>query len=266
MKPLSKVALAAGALTLSAFASADPVNNWNVHSAGVWTSYAPNPGVTLSNAGKTLTWGNSTGFGRSSLVITNAADSNIPTWWGGGTPPAGYIAPGVSLTHNNRPITGTSLTDATLTVTMTLTPTNPAGPAQNLPTISYDIRFVETPNNPGPGGCAAASPPGNPCNDIFVQVSGFLNDTFDYDGYTYFVNAFPTSGGTLNVLSNAACAAAGLGAGCMGFTTPERQSTSLPFGITISSQPLQVPEPGSLALVGLALAGLGYAGRRRRSA
>lgn len=259
---LSKILLAAGALALSAFASAAPVNNWDVSTSGTWTSYAPNSGVTLSNAGHTLSWGESTGQGQSSLVITNAATSNIPTWWGGGTPPAGYIAPGITLTHNNKPITGTSLTSATLSVAMTLTPTNPIGGGIPLPTINYLIKFVETPNE---APCAAPSPANNPCNDIFVQVAGFLNDTFTHDGYTYYVNAFPTSGGTLSTLPNSACAAAGVANNCIGFTTVEGGSTSLPFGITISSSPLQVPEPGSLALVGLALAGLGFVGRRRRS-
>ena len=265
MKHLSKILLATGALALSAFANAAPVINWDVTTTGVWSSYAPNPGVTLSNFGKTLSWGNSTGFGQSSLVITNPvpATPNIPTWYGGGTPPAGYIAPSVTLTHNNNPITGTSLTNATLTVSMTLKPTNPMGPNMPLPTIDYLIRFVETPNQTP---CQAPSPAGTPCNDIFVQVAGLLNESFVYDGQTYFVNAFPTSGGSLNVLPPSACAAAGQPAGCIGFTTVERQSTALPFGVTISSERLQVPEPGSLALIGLALAGAGFVSRRRRNA
>lgn len=270
MKHLSKILLATGALALSAFAHADPVINWDVTTTGVWSSFTPGPvpgpdPVTLSNAGKTLSWGTGN-FGPSSLVITNPvpATPNIPTWFGGGTPTAGFIAPSVTLTHNNNPITGASLTSATLRVSMTLKPTNPVGPNMPLPTIDYLIRFVETPNQAGT--CDAPSPPGNPCNDIFVQVAGLLNETFNYDGRDYFVNAFPTSGGTLNVLPADACAAAGQPAGCIGFTTPERQSTSLPFGVTISSERLQVPEPGSLALIGLALAGAGFISRRRRNA
>ncbi len=270
MKHLSKVLLATGALALSTFAHAGPVFNWDVTTTGIWSSFAPDPGVTRSGDLKTLSWGTGTAqgnFQQSSLVITNPvpASPNIPTWWGGGTPSAGYIAPSVKLTHHNNPITGTSLTDATLQVSMTLTPTNPAGGSdKDLGTIDYLIRFVETPNQAGT--CDAPSPANNPCNDIFVQVAGLLNQSFTYDGYTYFVNAFPTSGGTLSVLPPAACVAAGQLAGCIGFTTSEGASTELSFGVTISSERLQVPEPGSLALIGLALAGAGLISRRRRSA
>ena len=264
MKHLGKVLIAAGALALSAMSHAVPVTQWDVTTTGIWSSFAPG-GVTLSNAGKTLSWGTSTGSGQSSLVISNPvpAVQNIPTWFGGGTPTAGYIAQSVTLTHNNNPIQGTSLTDATLRVSVTLQPTNPAAGSFPLPNIDYDIKFVETPNQ---APCAAPSPANNPCNDIFVQVAGLLNESFVYDGQTYFVNAFPTNGAVLNVLPASACAAAGQGAGCIGFTTQEGQSTQLPFGLTISTNPLQVPEPGSLALIGLALAGAGLISRRRRGA
>ncbi len=174
MKHLTKTLLAAGALAFSALTHAVPVTNWDVTTSGLFSSFAPNPGVTLSatrsGPATQLSWGTSTGFGQSSLTITNPATTNIPTYFGGGTPPAVNIAPSVTLTHNNRPITGTSLTDATLRVSVTLKPTNPSNPAFALPTLDYLIRFVETPNQTP---CAAASPPGNPCNDIFVQLSWF---------------------------------------------------------------------------------------------
>lgn len=262
MKHLIKTLLAAGALAISALSHAAPVINWDVTASGAWTAFAPNPGVSNPDP-LTLRWGTSTGSGRSSLVITNPSTTNIPTWYGGGIPPAGYIAPSVALTHTNNPITGSSLTSATLSVGMTLKPTDPVGPNLPLPTIDYHIAFTETPNSTP---CAASSPPGNPCNDIFVLIDGFLNDSFDYDGQTYFVNAFPTSGGNLSTLSNSACAAAGRPNGCFGFTTPEGQATNLAFGLTISSERLAVPEPGSLALIGLALAGLGFVSRRRSAA
>ena len=256
MKNLTKTLLVAGALAVSALSHAASVLNWNVAVDGSWSAVAP-AGVT--QVGDQLSWGTSTGFGQSTLTITDPAVTNIPTWFGGGVPPAGYIAPSVTLTHANRPITGTSLTNATLNVALTLTPTNPAASSLPTDTINYAIKFVETTNG---GTCAIPSSP-TPCNDIFVQLGGFLNDSFVYEGQTYFVNAFPTSGGVLNTLPPTACTAAGLAAGCFGFSTPENASTDLSFGLTISSERLEVPEPGSLALIGLALAGLAFVNRRR---
>ena len=263
MKHFTKILLAAGALAVSALSHAAPVINWDVTASGTWTGFTSSTGtgagVSQPNS-STLQWGTSTGSGQSSLVITNPAKTNIPTWYGGGTPTAGFIAPSIALTHSNNPITGRTLTSAVLTAAVTLKPTNPMGPNLPLPNINYAIKFTETPNETP---CAATSPAGNPCNDIFVLVDGFLNESFEYDGQWYFVNAFPTSGGNLATLSNSACAAAGAPNGCFGFTTVEGQTTRLAFGLTISSERLQVPEPGSLALIGLALAGLGFVSRRR---
>lgn len=257
MKNLTKTLLLAGALAVSALSHATPVTTWNVAVDGSWSAFGP-AGVTQS--GDTLSWGTSTGSGQSSLTITDPGTTPINTWYGGGTPPAGYIAPSIKLTHVNNPITGTSLTSATLSVAVTLTPTVPVGVAKVLPVIDYKIAFTETPNQTP---CAATSPSGNPCNDIFVLIDGFLNESFVYDGQTYFVNAFPTSGGNLSTLSHNACAAAGRPDGCFGFTTEEGKATNLAFGLTISSERLAVPEPGSLALIGLALAGLAFVNRRR---
>jgi hypothetical protein len=239
------------------------VTDWNYSLSGVWNSFAP-AGVSNPNS-KTLIWGTSTGSGQSSLVITDPAAGAIQTQITGTSPVPGTTAAGVTLTHNNNPITGTTLTNAELRVTLNLSaalPANTPGIPGILPALNYDILFSETPNSTP---CAVVTSP-IPCNDIFVQQTGFLNQVLPFDGNTYFINIFPTSGGVLGVLSNAACAAAGAANGCLGFTTIEGQSNTLAFGFTISTQRLtqQIPEPSILALLGIALAAGWFASRRRK--
>ncbi|WP_157659095.1 THxN family PEP-CTERM protein [Thauera butanivorans] len=260
-------ALLVGLASAATVQAAPVVTDWTYTLTAVWSDYQPS-GVNISGDQKTLSWGSGSS-GPSSLVITDpAADGTVITQISGDSPQPGSTAAGVTLTHNNRPITGTSLTSAVLTATLNLAAAAPADAALGgpgaLPPLAYQILFTETPNTAGT--CAAASPPGNPCNDIFVQQGGFLNQTLTYDDNEYFINIFPIAGGVLQTLSNAACAAAGAGNGCLGFTTIEGESNQLAFGFTISTERFiqQVPEPGVLALLGLGLAAGALAGRRRR--
>lgn len=267
---LKKLSVLLVGLASAATVQAAPVvTDWTYTLTGVWQAFAPNAGITLSGDQKTLSWGTPAfGGDQSSLVITDPAAGAVSTQITGDSPQPGSTAPGVTLTHNNNPIFAPSLDSAVLRATLNLTAANPAeavigGPGV-LPPLVYDILFTETPNVGGT--CVIGTSP-TPCNDIFVQATGFLNQLLSYNGNDYFINIFPTSGGVLSTLSNAACAAAGAANGCIGFSTPEGQSTALAFGFTISTEQFsqQVPEPGILALLGIGLAAGAFSARRRRA-
>ena len=270
MKHLIKrvvVAIGIAASALASHAAPTIVTQWEYDLGSIFTAAAPGSIAGVNT--NTLSWGTGVS-GPSSLVIgNNVTNGVVNTFIGGaGMIPPAFWAPGNSITHNNNPINGQSLTSATLTATLNLSallPVSTPNQPGNLPPLNLNIGFVETPNS---GTCVVTTSP-TPCNDIFVLVGGLLNQVISYnvDGsgpVDYFLNVFPSTGGVLSQLSPAECSAAGQAAGCIGFTTPESQSTTLGFSFTISTQPFLIPEPGSLALVALGMFGVAALTRRRK--
>ncbi len=282
-KATTRTLLLAGAIAAAlspAIARADLVNGivdvWNVNVSTVFDTNsicdsagdctAPT-GVTVVN-NKSLRWGDSTGEGRSGLDITNSpSNQNVTT--------NGPAVANVSITHINKPITGTTLRSLNILSTLTLTPSSPPDVALPDATLTFTVRYLETPNGADPcadGGANGVGVNANGCADIYVTDANSLNFPFFYDLGTgagpiqYFISFFELTSG-LNPLPTDACnAVPGASAPCLGFRTPEGQDTTVQFASLITTERVSIPEPGTLASLGLALLGMGFFRRRKAAA
>ena len=191
------------------------------------------------------------------------------------------------MTHNNFVITGSSLDTATATDRVVLTPALPAVGDQ-VQQIAFTVNFQETDNNAftnNDSTCAAKTQAGFSawsdqfgCGDIFALGLGelvptlvntnqvaFLIDTFNRDGFKYDVY-LQESTGTIGLLTDDACDAAGAEEDCVGFVTKENESTRFQLTFAILATPREIPAPGTLFLLGGSLLSLGWFRRRRAAA
>jgi hypothetical protein len=267
-KRLLAVGAAAMSLGMAGPASAVLIENWiadfdngfDNFSGGASVEGVPGTENNIVNYGDTFTsirWGVDLGAGQSSLNVEEG-----PT--GVAVATNGGAVPTVDITHNNFRV---GAAQGTLDVTdlvsqLTLTPVGGS------PVIDQDVRvftidFTETSNQPPGGNCGF--PTDTICDDIFILLDPVdLVQQFAFDGFLYTIS-IGTEGDVLQAQDAATCTRAGLAAGCVGFTTPEQESTTLVTNIEITAVPIQIPEPGILALSGLALLGVAVSMRRRKA-
>jgi hypothetical protein len=237
----------------STIVSTDPAaNKSDVNTAGY--TIAGSPASPIVGDPTKVSWGTpATATEQSRLRLDSDKDSGFAQT-------DDVFVPDLTLFHDNFVITGETGGNAGVETSATLISVlllqSQVGPLANFGPLvrTLDFRIAETPENAG------TCPIG--CPDIFILTASSA-PSFDLgivDGYRYSLNTEILG---LEVLAANVCADVGIVVvgPCLGFSTPEYQTTKLETRFRITSAavpPIETPEPSMLTLLGLGLAALGF--------
>jgi hypothetical protein len=207
-------------------------------SLGVWSSATPPAAVTGIGTSQ-IRWG---------IPAGGTGQSGYD--YNGFTPPAQNFATETqflvgTFVHHNQPITGDTITAASLGITLNMT----FGATNVIRTFAYDFEHVETPNATP---CQFPTAPNLvPCDDRVRILNNIPSNTFTIGGTEYTLNLLGFSldnGATISDIF---------------YTREQFDNTAKLYGKVTSNLTGTVPEPSSILLLATCAAGLCFKRFRR---